>query len=76
MLIAELTEIELKSQLAKELDKLNKAQLLAAHQFIARIIAEELSDAVTQDWERGIVNRAAIQKAIDEYRAKHPYGAV
>lgn len=73
MLTTELTEKELKSQLIQELDKLNKEQLLLTHQFLSRIIAEELIDAVTQHWESGKINRLAIQKAIDEYRARNPY---
>ncbi len=74
MSILELTETELKSQLAQNLDKLNREQLLVTHQFISRIIAEELVNAVTQDWEEGKVNRAAIQRAIEAHRAAKPYG--
>jgi hypothetical protein len=74
MSVFELTETDLKSQLVKELDKLNREQLLLTHQFVSRIIAESLVDAVTDDWEAGKINRAAIQKAIDEHRATHPYG--
>lgn len=76
MLTAELTEKELKSQLIKELDKLDRKKLLTAHQFISRLIAEELIDAVTHDWETGKVNQAAINKAIDEHRANNAYGNV
>lgn len=76
MLMSELTEKELKSQLIRELDKLNREQLLVAHQYISRIIAEELIGAVTHDWETGKVDRTAIQKAIEEHRAKNPYGTV
>lgn len=74
MSVLELTETDLKSKLAKELDKLNREQLLLTHQFVSRIIAESLISAVTNDWEAGRVNRAAIQKVIDAHRAKHPYG--
>ena len=74
MSVLELTETDLKSQLVKELDKLNKEQLMLTHQFVSRIIAESLISAVTNDWEAGKINRAAIEKAIDEHRAKHPYG--
>ncbi len=74
MSVLELTETDLKSQLVKELDKLNREQLMLTHQFVSRIIAESLINAVTNDWEAGRVNRAAIQKVIDDHRAKHPYG--
>lgn len=74
MSLIELTETELKSQLAQKLDKLTREQLLVTHQFISRIIAEELIEAVTQDWEQGKVSRAAIQKAIEAHRASKPYG--
>lgn len=73
MSVLELTETDLKSQLVKELDKLNREQLLLTHQFVSRIIAENLIDAVTNDWETGRISRSAIQKAIDAHRAKHPY---
>ena len=75
MLTSELTEKELRSQLFKELDKLSKEQLLIAHQFLSRLIAEELIDAVTQDWDHGKINRLAIQQAIAEHRARSPYMA-
>ncbi|MDZ7292843.1 MAG: hypothetical protein ONB44_07235 [candidate division KSB1 bacterium] len=75
MSVMEMTEKDLRLRLAKELDKLDREQLLITHQFVSRIIAEALINAVTQDWEIGKVNRAAIQKAIDEYRARNPYGA-
>jgi len=75
MLAPELTEKDLKSQLVKELDRLNREQLLIAHQFVSRLFAEELINNVTQDWETGKVNRAAIQKALDQYRARHSYEA-
>jgi len=74
MSVLELMETDLKSQLVKELDKLSREQLLLTHQFVSRIIAESLINAVTHDWETGRVNRAAIQKVIDGHRAKHPYG--
>jgi hypothetical protein len=74
MSVLELTEKDLKSQLANEMDKLNREQLLLIHQFVSRIIAENLIAAVTDDWETGTINRAAIQKAIREHRSKHPYG--
>ena len=76
MLIAEWSETELKSQLVKELDKLNREQLLLAHQVISSIIAEDLVDAVTRDWENGKTSRAAIQKAVSEYRNRTRLGAV
>lgn len=63
MLTAELTEKELKSQLIKELDKLDRERLLILLQFTSRLMAEELIDAVTHDWESGKVNRAAIKKS-------------
>lgn len=74
MSVLELTEKDLKSQLVSELDRLNKEQLLLIHQFVSRIIAENLIDAVTNDWDAGTVNRVAIQKALHEHRLKHPYG--
>jgi len=74
MSVLELTATDLKSQLVHELDKLNREQLLLTHQFVSRIIAESLFNAVTSDWEAGQVNRAAIQQAINTHRAKHPYG--
>jgi hypothetical protein len=73
MLTAELTEKELKSQLIKELDKLDRERLLIVLQFTSRLIAEELIDSVTHDWEMGKINRAAIKKAVDEHRARNPY---
>lgn len=76
MLTSELTEKELKSQLIKELDKLDRERLLIVLQFTSRLIAEELVNAVTHDWELGKVNRAAIKKALDEHRTKNPYGTV
>jgi cell division FtsZ-interacting protein ZapD len=76
MLISEWSETELKSQLIKELDKMNREQLLLAHQVISGLIAEELIDAVTHDWENGKTNRAAIQKAVSEYRNKTRLNAV
>lgn len=76
MLIAEWSETELKSQLVKELDKLNREQLLFAHQVISSIIAEDLIDAVTRDWENGKTNRASIQQAVSEYRNRTRLGAV
>ncbi len=74
MSVLELTEKDLKSRLMNELDRLNREQLLLIHQFVSRIIAENLINAVTGDWEAGTINRATIQKAIHEHRAKHPYG--
>lgn len=74
MSVLELTETDLKSQLVNKLGKLNREQLLHTHQFVFRIIAESLISAVTNDWETGRVNRAAIQKVIDDHRAKNPYG--
>ncbi len=73
MLTSELTETKLKSQLVGELDKLNKEQLLAIHQMISRMIAEDLVDAVTEDWKSEKVDRSAVQKAIDAYRLLKPY---
>lgn len=64
MSILNLTETELKSNLQQKLNSLNREQLLLAHQFVARIIAEDLIESVTQDWESGKVNGAAIQRAI------------
>lgn len=69
MSLFDLTETELKSNLQQKLNSLNREQLLLTHQFVARTIAEDLIEAVTQDWESGKVNRAAIQKAIEAYRA-------
>lgn len=74
MSILDLTEPELKSHLQQKLDALNREQLLLTHQFVARIIAEDLIESVTQDWESGKVNRAAIQKAIEAHRVSKPYG--
>jgi hypothetical protein len=74
MSVLELTEKDLKSQLVNKLDKLNREQLLLIHQLLSRIIAENLVDSVTNDWETGAINRAAIQKAVREHRSKRPYG--
>ena len=74
MSVLELTETDLKSQLVNKLGKLNREQLLLTHQFVSRMIAESLINSVTNDWEVGSVNRAAIQEAIAAHRAKHPYG--
>lgn len=74
MSVLELTATDLKSRLIQELDKLDREQLLLTHQFVSRIIAESLMNAVTDDWETGQVNRVQIQQAINVHRAKHPYG--
>ena len=74
MSVLELTEQDLKSQLVQELDKFDREQLLMIHQFVSRLIAESLISDLTSAWEVGTVNRTAIQKAIRDHRAKHPYG--
>jgi len=73
MLSSKLTEEDLKSQLIEEINKLGRNQLVMLHQFIARLVAEDLIDAVSKDWESGQVNRESIQKAIEEHRKLHPY---
>ncbi|MGH7494196.1 MAG: hypothetical protein ACREOO_17620 [bacterium] len=74
MSVLELTEKELKSQLFLKLDQLNREQLLLIHHYASRLIGENLTDAVTRDWEMGVGSRASLQKAIEEHRLKNPYG--
>jgi len=73
MLSSKLSEEDLKSQLIEEINKLGRDQLVMLHQFIAHLVAEDLIDAVSKDWESGQVNRESIQKAIEEHRKLHPY---
>ncbi len=73
MMIAELTEQELKSNLIKQLDSLTKKQLVVAHQLISQLLLDEVIADVTHDWETGKVNHEMIQQAIKQHRARHPY---
>jgi len=74
MLTPAITKQELKTQLVKNLDKFDEEKLLLIHQFVSTLIAEELIDSVTEDWESAKVNREAVQKAIQEHRKTYPYG--
>jgi len=73
MLSSKLSEEDLKSQLIEEINKLGRDQLVVLHQFISRLVAEDLINSVSKDWENGQVNRESIQKAIEEHRKLHPY---
>ena len=73
MLATKITKQELKTQLVERLDKFDEEKLLLIHQFISTLIAGELIDSVTQDWDSKKVNRSAVQKAITEHRKNHPY---
>ncbi len=74
MLSTRLSDKELKSHLVKEIHKLDREKLLILYQTISRLVAEELIDAVSKDWETGKVNRQRIQEAIDEFRSDQPFG--
>lgn len=73
MLATKITKQELKTQLVEKLDKFDEEKLLLIHQFISTLIADELTDSVTQDWDSEKVNRNAVQKSINEHRKNHPY---
>ncbi len=73
MISQEYSEQEIRTQLVQELNKLNEEKLIILRQFISRLIADDLIESVTTDWETGRVNHEAIQRSIEEHRAQHPY---
>lgn len=70
MLIESHTIKELKDELHKQVESLNKAQLMEVYRFISKMVGEKLMEAM-RDEE---LSRDAIRDAITEYRQKHPYG--
>ncbi len=75
MEVADLTEQELKSNLIKQLDNMNKGQLVAMHQAAAKLLADELMESFSKEWTEGKITREKIQAAIEEHRRRHPYKA-
>jgi len=73
MLEVEMTEEALKSNLMKQLDEMNKEQLVAMHQAAAKLLANELMQSFSKEWAEGRISREKIQAAIEEHRKQYPY---
>ena len=74
MLTQEITKQKLKTQLIEKLGVFDEHRLLMIHQFVSKLIADELVDSVSKDWESNIVDRQAIHDVINEYRNNYTYG--
>lgn len=69
MLMNNPTLKELRSELHKQVEKLQKDQLVEVYRFISNIIGQKLMKAMSEEG----LSRNEIQDAIDKHRQKHPY---
>jgi hypothetical protein len=58
---------DMKQQIIKNLDNFDEEKLISIHQFIARLVGNDLINSLSQDWENGSVNENAVRDAIEDY---------